>query len=377
MDNTQNKKRNNYIDLLRFLFCLIIFIHHSGHVTGPDITLFPSGGLAADAFFMLTGYYAVKHFERLYGKNRIDIGSYPEEERRRIERPVIYCIRYTLKKLISAFPYMATGTVMIYLLEILIKWRFDGTPGVVYIIGELKDMILELLYLPLTGIMGALDGYKYRNAPMWYLSAILIALPVLTYIAAVGNKVFKRILVWICPILLQIFMIVRFGGVLPWQQFAGPFSSGIIRGFSSMLMGGAIYYLAEFLKDRFGDDNTLKRIIATIAEISLFIIFIVNVIRGVHGVVELLSLYVIAVSLVFSLSELTYTSCVQSRTIAYLGRLSLPVFCLHWGVYRWISAFLGYLDYKIAMVLAFVICMMGAAILMYLTGLMEKKNGRI
>ena len=144
-----------------------------------------------------------------------------------------------------------------------------------------------------------------------------------------------------------------------------------------MLMGGAIYYLAEFLKDRFGDDNTLKRIIATIAEISLFIIFIVNVIRGVHGVVELLSLYVIAVSLVFSLSELTYTSCVQSRTIAYLGRLSLPVFCLHWGVYRWISAFLGYLDYKIAMVLAFVICMMGAAILMYLTGLMEKKNGRI
>ena len=54
MDNkaVTDRKKNEYIELLRFVLCMMIFFHHSGHVTGGAVSLLPACGFAADVFYM-------------------------------------------------------------------------------------------------------------------------------------------------------------------------------------------------------------------------------------------------------------------------------------------------------------------------------------
>ncbi len=378
MDNrtTAENRRNEYIELLRFVLCVMIFIHHSGHVTGGAVTLLPSGGLIGDAFFMLTGYYAVRHIVSRMGKIRAGEYSGTPAGDEISGRPLLYCIKYTLRKLIRLFPYMAFGTVIIYILEYINDIRLNGSVATADILHRLRDMLIELLYLPLTGLMGEISALNYRNAPMWYLSALLIALPVVMYLCIRLNKVFRYVLVWAVPICIQIFMLMYFGGVLPWQQFAGPISSGYIRGISSLLMGGGIYYVSEFIKGRYDEDKHAAQRIFSVAEVVLLIVFFGCVIVGVTGCFELLALYVIEMMFMLSLSGITYSSRLSLKCAGYLGRLSLPIYCIHWGIYRWVASFFGYLDYRVSILLAFVLCLITAVVMVTLLDRLSrhKKN---
>ena len=362
--------RNEFIDLLRFLFCLIIFLHHAGHVTGGVVTLMPSGGLAADAFFMLTGYYTVRHVSKRYGKKSAEDGAADSGRDEMTKRPVLYSVKYTLLKLWKAFPYVVFGTGIVYLLECVIdKLLQVPIGGWIGLLSRLKYMLVEITYLPLTGIMGELNALTYRNAPMWYLSALLIALPIVMIVCILLHKPFKYVIVWIGPVLLQRLMYSHYGGVLPWAQMMGPVNSGYVRGLSSLLMGGAVYFASEAvacasegLRSKAADG--VLRTVLTAAELALLAMFLRNVINGVSEFRELSSLYLIAGALGLNLSGATFTSRLHFPPAALLGRLSLPIFCLHWGIYRWVASFLGSLGWQKEIPLVFVLCVVTALVLM-------------
>ena len=59
------KKRNGKIDLLRFLFAVIVLIYHSRYVVGDEKSLFLGGSFAVEFFFLVSGY--------LMMANRLDI----------------------------------------------------------------------------------------------------------------------------------------------------------------------------------------------------------------------------------------------------------------------------------------------------------------
>ena len=383
--NNRTNNKNEYIELLRFVLCMMIFIHHSGHVTGGAVSLLPSGGLVADAFFILTGYYAVRHIYSRMEKNRASGASDKAGDDDMTGRPLLYVIRYTLHKLIRVFPYMAFGTVIIYVLECVTDLRLKGAIESVDIIHRLKDMVIELLYLPLTGLMGEISALNYRNAPMWYLSAMLMALPIVMYLCIRLCKPFKYVIVWVVPFILQILMMHLFGGILPWQQFAGFVNGGYIRGISSILMGGAVYFASGYLRSRFAGERdkadtessagvSTTSLILTVAEIVLLISFVICTAVGVTGYYELMALYVIGIVLALCLSGTTYTSHLKWKPARFLGRLSLPIYCLHWGIYRWVAAFFGYLDHRVAIVLTFVLCVGAAVILMMFIDKLNKRG---
>lgn len=360
MRNNRFEDKNGFIELLRFMLCMIIFMHHSGHVNVNRPALLPSGGLAADAFFILTGYYAIRHINRL-----IASGNTPD-------KPFIYSIKYTVKKLFRVFPYAAFGTIIVYILECVIAVRTGTDLTLVDIISKVKTFIIELFFLPLTGLM-SLDLLTYRNAPMWYLSAMLFALPILMWLSFRLGKFFSHILVWLVPIAIQILFLYKYGGILPWQSFIGFINTGILRGLSGMLLGCAVYYLLTALNGKFR--VTVSSVIPTVIEVILYVVFLFLVIRGVNGIGEVASLYVILVAICFSLSGITCTSRIGGKIVNILGRLSMPIFCIHWGIYRWVGAFFGYLDYRVAILMALVLSIVTAYILMKIIGkLAEVRN---
>ena len=50
------EQRNREVDFLRFVFAVIIMLHHSRYVLGDENCLFLGGSLAVEFFFIVSGY---------------------------------------------------------------------------------------------------------------------------------------------------------------------------------------------------------------------------------------------------------------------------------------------------------------------------------
>ncbi len=353
MSNT--KSRNNYIELLRFIFCMIILIHHAGFVSPDGSSPLPSGGVIGDAFFMLTGYFACAHIVKMKDKPKHIMG---------------YSIRYTVNKLLKVLPFAGAGILIAYLFDIT---HIQGGTSFGDMCSRLYTMIVELLLLPMAGIMKT-DLITFRNAPLWYLSATLIALPVVMYIAMKCEDLYKNYLIWFLPLFLQGWMVKTFGGAFPWMDYSGIVYSGAVRGFSSMTVGFGIYYASKAVAKKIGTGSNKSKVMLTIAEITLLILTFLNIYRGIGGYDEIAAIYVVAGSLTLALSGATYTRNLSTGFFAYLGRLSIPVYCVHWGIYKWVSCYRFGTGYLAAVLVTIAISVCLSAALLALVDRYEAKK---
>lgn len=354
----QKTTKNYYIELLRFIFCIIILLHHSGLVSPDGSGLLPSAGVFADAFFLITGYFACKHVEKLVSKP---------------EKAIKYSLSYTIDKLKRVLPYSTFGVVIIYVLELL---HLSSGTSLREHANRIYTMLVEILLLPMLGIM-EVNLISLRNAPLWYLSAILIALPFVVFLAIKCNKLFKYCLVWLIPLLLEIWMVITYGGALPWMNRSPVFIyTGAIRGFSSIMLGCAVYYAASFLTSIIKKNQLWIKSLLTIAELVIFGFVVYKTACGIGGFMETVAIYLIAVMLVLTFSQMTYTADLQSKWFGILGSLSLPIYCMHWGVYRWVGTYLGMLPYVAKIVVTFILCTFASVIMMKLVELIKKAQKR-
>ena len=104
------KVKNGYIELCRFLFCVMIVIHHNAQdfETG---TVFPSGFVAVEFFFFISGAMAMRHISKENGE---------------ISQKMRYAVDYTLKKIRRVFPYAACGTLIAYIWRIYSVRNFSA-----------------------------------------------------------------------------------------------------------------------------------------------------------------------------------------------------------------------------------------------------------
>lgn len=122
------KKKNNMVELCRFLACYVIFSYHAGG-------RFTTGWIFVEFFFMLSGYFAIKHLVRMEGK---------------IENKATYPIQYTIDKFKRLLPYTTVGFVADCLISAW-KYQFTGMELVKWIL----YLPVNLFYLAGTGMMPA------------------------------------------------------------------------------------------------------------------------------------------------------------------------------------------------------------------------------
>ena len=63
------KQHNVTIDFLRFLFSVIVVLHHSRYVLGDDNCYFLGGSLAVEFFFFVSGYLLLAGADKAGRKN--------------------------------------------------------------------------------------------------------------------------------------------------------------------------------------------------------------------------------------------------------------------------------------------------------------------
>lgn len=320
MDRTK-KVKNGYIELCRFLFCVMIVIHHNAQdfETG---TVLPSGFVAVEFFFFISGAMAMRHIAKEKGE---------------ISRKMRYAVDYTLKKIKRVFPYAACGTLIAYLWRIYSVRNFSAD-----MVHELAILPFELFFLPMGGVVPArLD--LYMNAPLWYVSAMMFTLPLIVYLALKAEDAFQHYIVWFVPVLIHGWMILHMGGSWGWGETTPVGYSGLLVAFSNLTLGFGIYLAAGKLAEK--EFGIPARILLTAAEIAGVALCFVFAASEPNAYTFETVIGFLAVSLTITLSGVSYTGKIHGKIFEWLGTLSLPIYCVHWWTGQMVQVYLYQYSY--------------------------------
>ena len=213
------------VELCRFLACYVIFSYHAGG-------RFTTGWIFVEFFFMLSGYFAIKHLVRMEGK---------------IENKATYPIQYTIDKFKRLLPYTTVGFVADCLISAW-KYQFTGMELVKWIL----YLPVNLFYLAGTGMMPAdvpisdtVQTSYIMGGALWYICAMFVAMPVMMYLYLYLGKKIGPWLISFLPMLLYGYLIICDGTVNGWHADHGAFLAVDLRALAGMLAGGLIYVLSE------------------------------------------------------------------------------------------------------------------------------------
>lgn len=350
------KTKNSFLELLRIVFCLIIFMHHSGFLAedGMNYPFKSAGFYAVEFFFILTGALTCKHIEKKTHDSSscgVDDGIMKSS------------LCYTVTKLKKIFPYALLGIVLSYVFYFV---SADYTKSVKDIVFGSWNIIYEALFLPMTGIMNA-DLNVYLNSPLWYLSAMLITLPVIMYLKKRFSDVFENYLCIFLPLIMHGYLINKYGTVGSFGTFGVLTYTGVIRGFSDILLGFLAYRIAKVIDEKMKNDN----MILTFVEVLSYIFVIYTFNTNVDAYTYEFAILLLMLSLGISFSGKTYTSKVSVNFLDHLGKLSVPIYCIHWPVYKFVSFYFGGISYWLGILVTLLVCILISECMMFIV---KKRN---
>ncbi len=280
-----------YVDLFRFVMILLIMSHHLYLFGFSDDYLFRSCWAWTDYFFLLTGYFTMRHFA-----DREVRGEYAPE-----------ALRYTLRKLSGCFPLVLIAVTAQYLLE-AVPSLVQGNPK--QFLSTFCDWPYEVLLLSSSGIVWT------KVMPLWFLSAMLLTLPLMIYLM-LRFRDFWHILSWLFP--LFYYGQIGINTVRDWPN-------DLLRAFSCMALGTCVYMVSGKLTEN--DLIRGKRIWLTIAELGILSLCLYITVLNKNFMNLLPLLFFLHCTLM--LSGCSHTASIRGNLCSFLGEISLPMFIFHW-----------------------------------------------
>ena len=281
------------VDLFRFFMILLIMSHHLYLFGYSDDFPFRSCWAWVDYFFLLTGYFTMRHYACREVK----------------ENHAAEALMYTLRKLAGCFPFVLIAVSAQYLITALPS-LVQGNPK--QFLSSFSDWPYEVLLLSSSGIVWA------KVMPLWFLSAMLLTLPLMIYLM-LRFRDFWRIAAWLIPLLYYGQMGIN--TVRTWPN-------DLIRAFSCMTLGTFVYLISEKVKTR--EIRRGNRIWFTIGEAgALFISLYITVLN--KDFMNLLPLLFFLHGTIM-LSGRSHTALIRGPLCSFLGEISMPVFVFHWTI---------------------------------------------
>lgn len=281
------------VDLIRFFMILLIMSHHLYLFGFTGNYPFLSCWAWVDYFFLLTGYFTMKHYA----------------SRSITENCAAEAIQYTLRKLAGCFPFVFIAVTVQYAAEAL-PCLVQSNPK--QFLSTFCGWPYEVLMLSSTGLVWA------KVMPLWFLSAMLLTLPLMIYLL-LRFRDFWHILAWLVPFLYYGQMGINTGRDWP---------NDLVRAFSCMALGTFVYMISQQLK--LIPLSPWKKRLLTITELTalFFALYITVLNKDFMNLLPLLFF----VHCTVMLSGCSHTSSIQGRLCAFLGEISLPMFIFHWVI---------------------------------------------
>lgn len=306
VDNAKSIGRNSFIELCRFLACYCIFSYHARG-------MFTSGWIFVEFFFILSGFFTVKHIEQ----NKEIIGlkkGYP--------------FYYTLNKIKKIIPYSFVAMLISFVIECM-RYQLDFDEIVKFIFA----LIPNILLIPCTGAVNRCitisENFSINymlNPTLWYISALFVVLPIFIYIVIRLNDLIKTYVLTIVPFFLYGYLLINNGSINGWYDAGNSFFGLDMRALAGLMLGGAAYYAARyFAKIKFTViGKCILSFIEVLVWVSLAYVAILEDFQYTAYVV-----IAITTGIVISFSGNSLSGKLKNSFVDYLGSLSLPIYCLH------------------------------------------------
>ena len=308
-------KRNGKIELLRFVFSLIIMVYHfnnrfweGGYLFNDHISLFCAGYIGVEFFFVLSGLLMGMSIDRKRtlepcdGQNDSDLG---EET-----------LSFLWRKVKGILPYH-----LLYIFMMFCQ-RLISVPGKIGSV-LLDHLLPDLFFLGRTGLM------KETSNNEWYLTTLFFAI-LLLY--PLGRKFGKNFNLLCTPVIAIITLgyIMHSGETLcRSREWIGWIYMANLRAIGELSLGLLSYEGYKKLKHR--DYTTSQRVLLTILELGGYLIafvFSCTVDLDKYGYYALLAMC-ISVPITFSQKAFLGDSRLfQNKLCVFLGKLSIPIFLL-------------------------------------------------
>ena len=291
--------KSTICEFWRFIYMLIIIGHHQYFIGAISNWHFQSGWIAVEFFFFLTGYFTVCHFERTREPERGECAK--------------TATQYTLRKFRRFLPYFVLAEIAEYTLDSIAIWM--DTHSWTSVFQLLWIMPAELAFLGTAGFA------ELNLIPIWFLSAMLITLPVFCFLLLCWRKVTQYLLSWLVPILCL--------GCLNSCYGAATGVPCYLRAISGMLLGCCVYMLSRAMQSI--NWKASGRIGLTCAEVICLAgtVALLYVDREYDAVTLKMFLLMIFTGCVIMLSGCSYTARLNNAAVRYLGAITLPMLTLH------------------------------------------------
>ena len=298
-----SKKRNGSLDLLKFLFALMIVFFHGKNLSNDGTYIFTGGNIGVEFFFIVSGCLMAASATR-------------KEMTTTLGRDTKDFIIHKIKGLMPNY-YVA------FIIAFLVVHR--DVPNAAVFFGDLANSIWELLLITATGL-GQDNGLN--NGPVWYLSAMLLAMIIIWPLMRKYKDTFLYIIAPVALLILLGFTYhnwAHFGGANIWF---GQVLKGTVRAFMGILIGSVIYLVSSKLQSL--NLSKLSIALLSIAEISGYIsIFVINFYYG-RNREDWLYLFLLSVCVTITMSNVSiWATCLQGSVCSWLGVFSYSLYLGH------------------------------------------------
>ena len=334
--NSTLKTRNYEIDFLKFIFSILVLLQHSkgiSDVVPANIGYWGAGHIAVYFFFAVSGFLMVNSFYRHRDNNL---------------SPAKASWHFYKGKVKSLWIDFLGALVIIKAMRIVARVHNGQIDSIDDAIRYIINSIPEALGISAGGFT------EPTNGPTWYISAMLIVMPVLYYILSRNPQFYLYVFSPFTVIMLLGYRYrTRMLDTPVWNVFDA-YTENIVKAILGICCGALAYIVYR----KIISTNWTKLGVGTLTALEITgyaTVFAVSLLWS-NTVTTRLTMQVVFIPLIaLSFSQISYVSRLfVSKLWLKLGTFSLPLYLNHCAVQMYFEANLAHQSYKTNLILYFV-----------------------
>lgn len=298
------KRRNAVLDLMKFVFAVMIVLYHSRDFL-DNISLCTGGYIGVDFFFIVSGYYLASSAYKLHN-NGVGITS--------------DTFRYVARRISRIYPELIVAMLIALLVRSSIFELTRSETILLFVESYGEWSMLQQLGISDRTVLGA----------TWYISAMMIVSCVLFPLGKALGRAFFLILAPSLFAFIFVFTYIQLDTIqVPNEKLYGVVHIGLIRGMMDMTLGVTVYGVRSELSE--WRPNSTTRIISTVLEITLYLLIIIYYSFGEHyNHKDWLAILMLGAVVLITQTDSSYTgNVVRGGVFQFLGMLSYDLYLGH------------------------------------------------
>ncbi len=340
MTQDTNKKRNNEIELFRFLFITVIAVMHFSNSYFKSCPYYQGAYIGTEFFFLLSGFMIAK--------------------KALSQREPLSPYRFTWNRLKKLYPDYLFAFFLLFVLS-LVSGAIACQDG----FKTLCSYIFELLFLHASG----LKSFGLLNYPTWYLSSLIIGGFLIYGLICINRKLYLTIIAPLSVLVTYSFFSANVGHMDVWgsaQMFH--LSDALTRGFAAMSLGCLSYCLSSYLSrqtERLSQNKAVK-VLLTLTELFCLCFVFFDCAFVSDSQMDFYFILLLFVGITLSFSNLTFTGQMFSKIpfLGFLGNISYQMYVYQLFIICIFCLYLPDLGYRTG-ILCFILCLIIFSWLVY------------